>query len=385
MHTILSYNISIMASQKGLPVRQLTGLESTIYNMKKAARGDFETTGVHKQCEAVIGPPDVNTLCWLCGFHVDSINNIERLSEGTIQSEVKTPMLDKATCEHVLPIKLAYTLATLYQNKELTKPPPNLDKLLHTEYEYAHNLCNFAKLDNYFLSWEDFYKGRDFCSLTVNEEKINNFLMELINYTRSGKHTSQIGLTFPDVGQAQLPNLVQANLMIYAYNTNRNWFDPAVQRDIIQEWLHKRFAVIKAKIEGLIEYIKEADDCGGALQGRWSKSMTDRMKGAKGASSMACAPLPAARRGSSQSLEEGVCGLMQLLDEKAAEKGMMQLDNINYNNGNYTMKNAAKSMLQFRRNFTLSTPSGYGRGGAKKRYTRRRKVARRKNRRHTRK
>jgi hypothetical protein len=394
-----------MASNPAKPFRQLTGLEATLESMKKTSRKDFETAGVQKQCESVIGSSDTDTICWLCGFNIDFINNINIFSQGRITSKVKTPMLDKASCEHVLPIKLAYTLTTLYQEKELSTPPPNFDEVLHTEYEYAHNLCNYAKLDNYFLTWEDFYKGRDFCSLIINEEKIKEFLTKLLNYTRGGEQKSIIKLTFPGTEPTEVPNLVQANLMIYAYNTNQNWFDPEIKRKIIEQWMARRLAVIKFKIEGLIEYIKNADDCGGPLQGRWSQSMAERMKGAKHASGLGCAPQPATRRGSTQNLEQGICGLMRLLSEKGTATDITETTSgsggagRNYEgyayNGYISNSSSSSANTSFSNAFY---PGGYpsnsnnsmkGRRGGKrrvmKRHTKRRKVAKRKYRRTTRK
>ena len=247
--------------------RAPTGLTSSLAEMKKRLRKVYEkTSDVHKQCEAIIDLPNSETLCWLCGYKVGYINMVH--NGGIVQVHKKGEMFDQATCEHVLPIKLAYTLASLYQERGLKEPPINLENLLHTEYEYSHNLCNYAKNDMYFLTWKEYTSGRDFCSLDVSDANIENFLNYLLSYSQEGNtRNSTIKLHFPEgywpsnpqAFSIDLANLVQANLILEARSRNIDWFaDEANQTRVVDEWKYRMKNFIRAKMEGVVQYVMDA-------------------------------------------------------------------------------------------------------------------------------
>ncbi len=407
--------------------REVSGLTSILDKMKKKYRDIYEKiSDVHKQCEEVIGEPNDDTKCWLCGFKLHYINELTQSDH--FKQIIKVPrnaiMMDNPTCEHVLPIKLGFSLLTLYQENVLQLLPKNFEEILHTEYEYAHNLCNYAKKEKYFLTWKDYSEGRDFCSLEVDYDKIGEFLNYLLKYKQDGpKRSSFITFKFPASFWKSTPkeftytspNLVEANLILEAHSRNIEWFaDEDAKNALINEWKYKMTRYISSKLEGLVEYIKFADGCGTNSIGEWSSGLYERMQGAKKASGPAPAPNFAPRRGSADETREAVNTLLSMLELAKTESSgpgggagaMINEGEINsrpgggagamINEEGYTSNNSHTSSGVSSVNTTLSNaqyiagpPSNNNtnmKGGrGRKRHTKRRKVAKRKYRRTTRK
>jgi hypothetical protein len=384
--------------------RRLSGATSTLDGMKKYLRGVYETeSDVHKQCKAVIGGSDHTTICWLCGYKINSINNMSESEDRIVNVPKSGKMFDNATCEHVLPIKLAYTLATLYQKEGLVVPPVNFNDLLHTEYEYAHNLCNYAKNDNYFITWKDYTEGRDFCSLDINELKITEFLDYLLKYKQEGyTRNSVITLKFPGNFWPSQPssftekvdNLVIANLIIEAYEKGIDWFASDENKQIIiDDWKYRMNRYIQEKMIDTIQYIKEADGCGTNTLGKYSSTINQRMKGAKVASTKQPAETIQSYPGFAQDLMYGTDTLMDFGKLRNAETGLVKLSD-SMNNGS-NEANAATGLLALRPRPTggSGAPSSHmmanegnnNLGGGKRKHTRRRKINKRKSKKRTRK
>ncbi len=306
--------------------RAPSGLTSTLESTKQYKRGDYESVGVHEQCQAVIKEPrplskypDDPSKCWLCSFPIDGLKTLARKLETGIT--IPSGMLDDYTCEHVLPIKLAYTVATLYQKQRRKITTDSHDSLLHTEYEYAHNLCNYAKSNKYFLTWEDYTPGRDLCSLNINKDKIDEFLNDLYDYTQEGyKRKSFITFHFPERFWPSQPsafdytvkNVVQAYLILYTKYSGRDWFADGVEADQKQKWINHAKAGIKNKMRGTLNYIKKADECDGENPGKWSGSIKDRTPGWKHASTQEAASTVTPRRPSFEASNDAARSMLGL-------------------------------------------------------------------------
>ena len=199
-------------------------ISKSLQEVKKLTRGHFEKEDVTRQCSSVLGGIPLKTIetmdkatfesdfepdgqggapfCWLCGFRVFGLLNKNYLQggqSGVRQINVIKPMLDKATCEHVLPIKVAIGFSQLYQRTVLSRVAGNQDdyfRRMHTEYEYSHNYCNFVKNDTYFISLPE--GSTNFCNLKINENKIRECLDEIIDGRRTGDHNSKVIVTYDD-------------------------------------------------------------------------------------------------------------------------------------------------------------------------------------------
>jgi hypothetical protein len=280
-----------MAQRPGERTGSLIG--KSLQEVKKLTRPHYEKEDVTRQCSAVLGAIPVKTIetmsadqfrsnfrvdgsggaprCWLCNFKVFGLlNNNFLQGPGTRVKNIKVvkPMLDKATCEHVLPIKVAIGFSQLYQRTVLAKVAGNIDdyfRRMHTEYEYAHNYCNFVKNDTYFVSLLE--GSTNFCDLRLKEDKIWECLDEIVNGRRTGEHNSTVIVTYNDGTEKRFINNVEAYLELNGMDKD--------------EWKRLNFAAIKLKMNGLISHIKESDGCyegDASLKGRWSKGWKERMK-----------------------------------------------------------------------------------------------------------
>lgn len=149
-------------------------------------RKDKELVKPERQCAAIIGSPNTKTRCWLCGFPVMFIQtNLKNLS-----NEYYSEYLEKPVCEHVLPIDVALFVTGLVGTKQYAD-----EKLLHTEYEYAHHYCNYVKSNEYFITGDNeidtddpdviFDNAQDFCGIHINVSRISKFLFRLFFLQRS--------------------------------------------------------------------------------------------------------------------------------------------------------------------------------------------------------
>jgi hypothetical protein len=226
----------------------LSGISMQLARLNDKSRDAFEAESkVMKQCESVLPPintyPEVNhelfgrysgfARCWLCSFPVGHTSFLRYLQQNPIgrpiipitslafaawtyksgsakyssSSRVRdapdNDIFDRATCEHVLPVKLAALTLGLAQVRSI-----GLD--VHTEYEYAHNYCNYVKNKTYFITLP--LTDRTFDNLTVNPAKITSFVDSLI-YEARGE-----GAQFMDgrvsVNGQVFSNIVQAYLYI---------------------------------------------------------------------------------------------------------------------------------------------------------------------------
>lgn len=210
------------------------------------------------QCKSVLGEPIVQgedaMNCWLCGFALEGLAQNKAV-------KMATPFLDEPVCEHVLPIKVAAGLLKIYQKNTYD---PMYDSLIHTEYEYAHQFCNYVKGDTYFLTLP-YYKGNtsqitdNYCDLQINGTKIYDVLKKLTTKTRSGLHDSTVV-----VQRTKYANPVQA------YMALADMSDP-------EAWIQQRLERISRKMNGLIQYIKAFDGCSTPMTGRWFHGWDQRL------------------------------------------------------------------------------------------------------------
>lgn len=221
---------------------------SLVTHTESGKRKSYEPHNVHFQCQTVLGKFDHAThICWLCGFPIEQL-----LAKGYT---LDNPMLDKATCEHVLPVKLGHgVLEILY----LMREQPLYEKLLHTEYEYAHNHCNYIKGDEYFITLP--LGSTDFCNLAIHEKRIDDILGHIFYSARGGGHSnskqSSLVKTVYKDKKYSLANPVQA----YCFSANPEEFLEnynAVKRN----WATHMKKLIMEKMRRLIGYIKEVDHC----------------------------------------------------------------------------------------------------------------------------
>ncbi len=232
-------------------------------------RGKYNKHKVSFQCEAVLGPVKgtVRT-CWLCGFPIQHLTYL-RDRTGKPVFNIATPMLDKATCDHVLPVKLAHAILELLYITEDPKHPA----LLHTEYEYAHNFCNIYKSDEYFVSLP--LGSRDLCSLEIKDDILNRILKRIFYKVRGTPESSQFSGITTEYGGKTLffPNIVQA----YCFTSDPEAFLASKKRFFEERWFPSIKAMIVRKVENIIQYVKEADGCLTPEQGRLFKGAPDRL------------------------------------------------------------------------------------------------------------
>jgi hypothetical protein len=162
-------------------------------------------------------------------------------------------MLDKATCDHVLPVKLAHAILELLY---ITEEPVN-PALLHTEYEYAHNFCNIYKSDEYFVSLP--LGSRDLCGLEIKHDILDRILKRIFYKVRGTPESSQFsGVTTVYNGRTIFfPNIVQA----YCFTSDPEGFLASKRRFFEERWFPSVKAMIVRKIENIIQYVREADGC----------------------------------------------------------------------------------------------------------------------------
>ena len=242
-----------------------------------ASRDDIEEANVMEQCEEVILPHTIGkSVCWLCGFLIGGLS-YPTPSPNLYYSQ----FLDSAVCEHVLPVRIASVLTGLYYPHGGITPVGD-EHLLHSVYEYAHQLCNLAKSALWFISKPN-KETPEYCDLVVNVEKIDLFLEYLANYNIHpkgdpyGKIYEGSTLTYIDVARHEsgiftienneVNQLFWNNVQHYIflkYRKNANDFD----RDrMVEEWKADQRKIIIQKTEGLIQKIKNADGCGTESQG----------------------------------------------------------------------------------------------------------------------
>jgi hypothetical protein len=249
-------NESNEAAVAGPPVlRSTTGLSRALeVYTDHGTRKKYERHSVPDQCKYVIGPPGPKTTCWLCGFPIGKWAQISERSDGE-QVFMPRPMLDRAVCEHVLPVKLGHgVLELLYLARD-----PISEQLLHTEYEYAHNHCNYIKNEIYFVTLP--LDATNFCELQVQEERIDKVL-ELIYFGERGQESSsQASVLWVKMNEDEewirFPNPVQA----YCYSENSELFlaDPEAYYEEV--WKPRTKRLILAKMARVLGYIKLADFC----------------------------------------------------------------------------------------------------------------------------
>ena len=137
-------------------------------------RGQISTIANEVQCQTMIGPFNKGDLCWLCGFPIGVIK------ENKIVKHVNEYM-DSNVCEHVIPIHLASVLTGIVDSDIRQREQVSIleERLLHSEYEYAHHYCNYVKNDFSFLSIP--YGTNQPLHLTNNPDQENIVLENLCN------------------------------------------------------------------------------------------------------------------------------------------------------------------------------------------------------------
>jgi hypothetical protein len=221
-------------------------------------RNLYEKHSVPFQCEVVLGPVGKNRTCWLCGFPIAHLTSLKdaagnRIFQMPIVGGQENTVMDRGVCEHVLPVKLGHgILELLYLTKD-----PTYEKLLHTEYEYAHNFCNMYKSDEYFVTLPE--DSTNFCDLDIKEEVLDEVLRRIFYTRRGSKGSKQSSLvTARHKGQVlEFPNPVQA----YCFSTNTAEFLADPDKFYREKWFPKTKAMILEKMNRVIAYVKEADNC----------------------------------------------------------------------------------------------------------------------------
>jgi hypothetical protein len=232
-------------------------------------RNKYNKHAVTFQCEAVLGPvKGTPRTCWLCGFPIQHLTLLRDKMNKPVFS-IKSPMLDKATCDHVLPVKLAHAILELLY---ITEDPTN-SALLHTEYEYAHNFCNIYKSDEYFVSLP--LGSRNLCSLEIKHDILNQILRRIFYKQRGDPNSSQYsGVKTVYKGQEiTFPNIVQA----YCFTSDPEAFLEDPNRFFRQRWFPSAKEMITRKIENLIRYVKATDGCAKEEPGLFFKNIPTRL------------------------------------------------------------------------------------------------------------
>jgi hypothetical protein len=229
---------------------------------KHDTRKLYEQHNVSFQCEAVLGPFSKGRTCWLCGFPIEHLSSLKDSSGNYVfrfdGKRTQNKMLDRGVCEHVLPVKLGHGILELLQLEE--KVPgenPALDKLLHTEYEFAHNYCNFIKTDEYFVTLP--LGSTDFCNLQLKDDILDQVLSQIFHKQRGSKGSQQSSLVWTNHGGEKLEfkNIVQA----YCFTMNTKAYKEDPEKVFKEVWFPKVKARIVDKINRVISYVKEADNC----------------------------------------------------------------------------------------------------------------------------
>ena len=232
-------------------------------------RSKYNKHNVSFQCEVVLGPVKgtVRT-CWLCGFPIQHLTLL-RDERDTPVFTVPSPMLDRATCDHVLPVKLAHAILELLY---ITKDPAH-SELLHTEYEYAHNFCNIYKSDEYFVTLP--LRSRNLCNLRIKHAIIYEVLRRNFYKQRGDPNSSQYSgiKTTYNGAEITFPNLIQA----YCFTSDPEAFLENKDLFFRQRWFPSVKQMIVQKIQNLIVYIKAADKCGTPESGVFYKNVPSRL------------------------------------------------------------------------------------------------------------
>ena len=249
--------------------RTMSGFSKAMVQIQ-GTRSDLEDESkVMKQCEAVLPPINTFAQCWLCTFPVGHTSFLKYLqSHGgsgiiPIQSldfaawtykKVKSPLsetgekrvrkdpnndiFDRATCEHVLPIKLAVGTLGLAAEQGVQKA---LGLDVHAEYEYAHNYCNYVKNKSYFVSIP--LDQTNFDNMTINHDKVNLFVDTLIYVARGENATFMDGRV--KINGTLFANIVQAYLFLF-------------KKDI-QTYKATLIKAITERTQRMIDHIKAID------------------------------------------------------------------------------------------------------------------------------
>jgi len=262
-----------------------TGFAQAIIQQGDTTRGDLEDeSNVMKQCERVLpainqvvtNDPVFGTLngfarCWLCAFPVGHtsflkylqahpgpgripITSLEFLawtykttstmysSNKRVRKDPNNDIFDRATCEHVLPIKLAAGTLGLAGTTPL-KQQVGID--VHTEYEYAHNYCNYVKNKSYFVTIP--LNQTNFDNMAVNSDKVRLFVDTLIHQARGENALFMDGRV--RVNGNLLPNIVQAYLFILSKG----------DAESLQNYKTNLMTAIIQRTQRMVDYIKGID------------------------------------------------------------------------------------------------------------------------------
>lgn len=261
-------------------------------------RGQISTIANEVQCQTMIGPFNKGDLCWLCGFPIGVIK------ENKIVKHVNEYM-DSNVCEHVIPIHLASVLTGIVDSDIRQRKQVSFleERLLHSEYEYAHHYCNYVKNDFSFLSIpygtnqtlhltnnpdQQNLLLENLCNIQVNNARILAFLSKLYftwyGTPQTGAHTtnqydSSILTTddsvFPNPVQFHVYNGTPSSQLVKVENGEISYLSgdgdniilytiPFNETDInstFQTWYFNQYAKIMEKMIRVVRYIKEADDC----------------------------------------------------------------------------------------------------------------------------
>ena len=275
--------VAAVAAEKPKWVKQsLPRSESVLGTSLKAftkhdTRKQYEKHNVKFQCEAVLGPFGKNRNCWLCGFPIGHLSAFKDPAgkflftfDGPKGQESK--MMDDGTCEHVLPVKLGHgILELLYLEKD-----PASEQLLHAEYEFAHNYCNFVKSDEYFVSLP--LGSTNFCSLELKEDIMDGVLKNIFHKQLGSKGSPKSSLLWTDYEGKRI--YFKNPLQAYCFTMNRKAYleDPEkVYRDI---WFPYAKKILMDKMTRLISYVKIADHCaaGNNLVGTHYQGFQERLE-----------------------------------------------------------------------------------------------------------
>ena len=261
-------------------------------------RGKISTIANEVQCQTMIGPFNKGDLCWLCGFPIGVIKeneNVQHVNE----------YMDSNVCEHVIPIHLASVLTGIVDSDLRQRGETTIleERLLHSEYEYAHHYCNYVKNDFSFLSIpygtnqtmhltndknQQQFLLDNLCNIQVNNARILAFLSKLYftwyGTPQTGAHTtnqydSSILTTdssvFPNPVQFHVYNGTPSSQLVKVENGEISYLSgngnniilytrPFNETDVnstFQTWYFNQYAKIMEKMIRVVRYIKEADDC----------------------------------------------------------------------------------------------------------------------------
>ena len=129
-------------------------------DFKGADRSLFEEGTVPEQCEGVLGTQGnvVGEICWLCGFamnmyEVEGTGKTNGVDTKDLNTYMSQPSLDRASCEHKLPIKAAHYFQLMYQKLSKRNGQMSADQFerIKTLYGNAHAFCNYVKSEDLFL------------------------------------------------------------------------------------------------------------------------------------------------------------------------------------------------------------------------------------------